>query len=183
VSTLFIDFEDSFSFNIIQEVQKLGISPVHTLWNNLPPLENFDLVILGPGPGHPNDYEKIFPAIQNYLNTGGRIFGICLGHQIIGCIHGYEIKRCKNPVHGQSIKLQLDAEVANFLGLAESIEVQRYNSLAVVEKPEDEGMRFTVDDEVLIFIREGIITYQFHPESMGTKCRQSYFRPILKYLL
>jgi len=89
-------------------------------------------------------------------------------------------------MHGQSIELMLDKQWQEFLSLPEKIRVQRYNSLAV---PAQATLRnpvlenFIAGDEILITKGEGVLTYQFHPESMGTSFRRSFFRPLLNHLV
>lgn len=183
-TALFVDFEDSFSFNVVQELTEAGFIVDVIKWFDLTDSYNYDLLVLGPGPGHPDDYANLFPFVQRWLDSQKKILGICLGHQIIWSIKGYKIDRANHPLHGQRVQVFLTEGWQNWLGLPREVWVQRYNSLAVkTEKALEEGDAILVDGELMMYRDRSVITYQFHPESVGTKCRQSFFRPIFRDLL
>jgi anthranilate/para-aminobenzoate synthase component II len=183
VRATFIDFEDSFSFNIIQELSELGIEVEYILWSDWDKIPDSDLLVLGPGPGHPDDYQRIFPLVGEWLNTGKNFFGICLGHQIFWRLHGAEVIRSANPLHGQRVLLDLDTTWRAWFKLGDSpLYVQRYNSLAVpsnYSSIRNDLSCFSQDGDLMISKGNGILTYQFHPESQGTNYRFELFRPVL----
>jgi anthranilate/para-aminobenzoate synthase component II len=187
VKASFIDFEDSFSYNLIQELTELGLEVAVVKWMDWEALPEADLLVLGPGPGHPDDYGRIFPLVRAWLEGGKKIFGVCLGHQIFWRLQGAEVQRSRWPLHGQKIPLRLDAGWSQRLGLeGKRVEVQRYNSLAVMAeaglaRPEIEN--FCQDDEILISRWPGGLTYQFHPESQGTTFRRELLMPVLRELV
>lgn len=183
-SALFLDFEDSFTYNVIQELEQSGLRVEVRHWSDFSGEESFDLLVLGPGPGHPDDYQQIFPLLTEMLKQKEKIFGVCLGHQILWRLQGVEVSRSLLPVHGQKIELTLDSDWMQFLQLPERIRVQRYNSLAVKSDQCPEGFHCLIQDgEVVMSRNSHLLSYQFHPESVGTSCRQSFFRPILRDLL
>ena len=53
---LFIDFEDSFSFNVVQELTEIGLQVEVINWTDFNSVTDHDLLVIGPGPGHPDDY-------------------------------------------------------------------------------------------------------------------------------
>ena len=169
---IIIDFEDSFTYNIANVLfpyeKSIFVIPHEDFFKIH--LESYlsskekHAFILGPGPGHPNEYKKYFFEIermrklQNYY-----IMGICLGHQILGLIDKKTVSKAKNQIHGQRIFIEFDeAQRA----------VQRYNSLSVYEG----------DTEVNITKFDRGISYQFHPESIGTDSNLLYFRELLKFV-
>lgn len=178
---LFIDFEDSFSYNVVQELIEVGLIVEVLNWKEFHAIGEQDLLVLGPGPGHPDDYQRIFPLIQAWQNQNKKIFGVCLGHQILWSIEGLRIGPAVLPLHGQKIRMNLTKDWQKWLDLPEEIWVQRYSSLAVKALSEDQtGENFLQDGEILMSRTKKFISYQFHPESVGTKCRQNFFRPILR---
>ncbi len=185
-TAIFLDFEDSFSYNVIQELIECGLEVDVIKWFEFNGSSRHDLLVLGPGPGHPDDYKLIFELIEKWLHSNKKIFAICLGHQIISRILGFEVSKSKFPTHGQKVQLELDEFWQNFLNLPEKVLVQRYNSLAVTALEtsafEDLDMLF-LNGEIMISRSSLFLSYQFHPESMGTKCRRAFFRPILTDLL
>lgn len=182
----FIDFDDSFTFNVVQELASTNIQCEVIHWRDVESLPDEGLLILGPGPGHPDDYQSIFPLIGDWLKARKPFFGICLGHQILWRLMGEDVVRSKDPLHGQRMRLELTDDWKSFLGLATEAWVQRYNSLTVLSQASirnPQFINFIQNDEILITRGENLLTYQFHPESVGTSFRQAYFMPILRYLV
>jgi anthranilate synthase component 2 len=181
---LFVDFEDSFTYNVVQELIEAGLSVEVTKWSEVHTVTDHELLVLGPGPGHPDDYKDLFPFIRSWLDCGKKIFGVCLGHQILLRIKGFEIRRSHHPLHGQKTLIKLTTSWQEYLKLPENIWVQRYNSLAVEERLSTGGIDIiSLDGEIMLAKGFKFLSYQFHPESVGTNCRQSFFRPILTDLL
>jgi anthranilate/para-aminobenzoate synthase component II len=179
---LFVDFEDSFSYNVIQEISSLNIQVDVIHWQDFQEITDHDLLVLGPGPGHPEDYQRIFNVVGEWLKNSKKIFAVCLGHQILWHIMGAEVKVSQYPLHGQKVELLLDEEWRKWLRVNNEVWVQRYNSLAVMKPqiiPADWRL-FLQLGEVVMTRSSQVISYQFHPESMGTNCRRCFFRPILR---
>lgn len=177
-SATFIDFEDSFSFNVVQELTLVGFSVEVINWKDfeINPI-NKTLLVLGPGPGQPEDYQSLFPLLKDWLKWEKPFFGICLGHQIFWHLQGKEVKRSEKPIHGQRVELFLDEDWKSWLGIYKRVFVQRYNSLAVPFGAA-EGVPYLInfiqDQEILMTRSPHLITYQFHPESVGTTFRTEF---------
>jgi anthranilate/para-aminobenzoate synthase component II len=177
----FIDFEDSFSYNVVQELTSVGFKVEVISWKDYERNPDEGLLVLGPGPGHPDDYQQLFPLIKDWLSSERPLFGVCLGHQIYWRLQNEEVVRSKEPLHGQKVKLLLSANWRNWLSISEDIYVQRYNSLAVMgqaalRNPYTEN--FVQNDEILITRGTRLITYQFHPESIGTSFRKEFMQVV-----
>lgn len=183
---LYLEFDDSFSFNVISELTKLPLEVVVVHWMDFESTDGFDLIVLGPGPGHPDDYQRIFPLIENWISDERPLLGICLGHQIYWRLLGEDVIRSKEPLHGQKVKLNLTPEWTSWLGVSGEVWVQRYNSLSVMGQVSTRYPHlktFEVDGEIMITKGEKVITYQFHPESVGTTLPECFFRPVLRELV
>jgi len=183
MKALFVDFEDSFSYNVVQELveAKIDVRVIH--WRDFLGTESEDLLVFGPGPGHPREYQEIFKKLYFWLERKKYFLGICLGHQIFWSMSGAEVLNSKTPIHGQKIKLILDDEWRAFFELRSDPWVQRYNSLCVPQKfssLKQELKHFIQEDEILISRGERILTYQFHPESVGTNYPKAFFRPLIR---
>lgn len=183
----FIDFDDSFSWNVVQELTDIGFDLTVVNWKDFEVLPTSGLLVLGPGPGHPDDYQRIFPLVRDWLAAKKPFFGVCLGHQIFWRLQGEDVIRSKIPLHGQKVLLDLNPEWRAWLDCAEKkIFVQRYNSLTVIGDAQIRNpifRSFIQDDEILMTRGEQVITYQFHPESLGTSFRDAFFRPLLRDLV
>ena len=169
-----IDFEDSFTFNIANVLYEFEtnikvVSHLDFFVNNyLKQTDGKIAVILGPGPGSPDLYFHYFSLISEMKNND-QIFlmGICLGHQILGMMDGFVVKLSNKPIHGGQVVTMFNSE---------NILVQRYNSLAIFESN---------DSETEINFRHWTrgISYQFHPESVGTENQAIFFRDLVNFIL
>jgi anthranilate/para-aminobenzoate synthase component II len=174
----FIDFEDSFSYNVVQELTRGGFKVEVLNWKDYEDHPTEGLLVLGPGPGHPDDYLKIFPLVRDWLELKRPFFGVCLGHQIFWRLNGALVVRSKEPLHGQKVRLKLSSDWSEWLGVPHEIFVQRYNSLCVPSasaRMSPELSNLVQNEEILMTRSSKAITYQFHPESIGTSYRKSFF--------
>ena len=173
-----VDFEDSFTFNIASEIYKFEkcvevVSHIdffsQDFFYSISSSQRLNkiAVILGPGPGSPETYIKYFDKIKILkLNKNIFLMGICLGHQIISIIHGFKIRASSKPMHGNQVKLDFNNK---------NILVQRYNSLAVYSAENS-------SDEIMVNKWDRGISYQFHPESIGTHNNFLFFRDLLDFI-
>lgn len=187
---ILVDFHDSFTFNIASELKLLGCSIEvvdYIQWKKFfKDFKKANLTILGPGPGHPKDYH-----LQRFLNEllkspHGFTAGICLGHQFIGEYLGCSIEKSMSPVHGQTEVLSVPFQWQEILNLKKNkIHVQRYNSLAVIEKEKIDHsvLVWKKNQEIMAFSGSNFLSYQFHPESLGTNFRSSFFTPLRPFFL
>jgi anthranilate/para-aminobenzoate synthase component II len=168
---IIVDFEDSFTYNIANilfpfENKCRVVSHLDFFKqtdNDCRDLKNM-AIILGPGPGHPEEYLKYFSKIEALIfNKNIYLMGICLGHQLIGLIQGYDILPAKSMIHGGAVSIFFQNE---------KIFVQRYNSLAVYKNKKE------------LFINKFAngVSYQFHPESIGTHSNLLFFKDLLTFI-
>jgi anthranilate/para-aminobenzoate synthase component II len=173
MNIIIYDFGDSFTFNILSTFKSLGHNPLVKDINSasFKDVKANDLVVLGPGPGHIFDYKEHFVFIKKLLGSNVKILGICLGHQIIHHLLGKEIIQLEYPVHGQSKRIffpdsnRLIDELSG-----KTLECQYYSSWAVKLEKEKSSSLEILDDKGLLAasFSENLVTYQFHPESIGT---------------
>ncbi len=169
---IIVDFEDSFTFNIanvLYPYEKNVRVVEHELFfqsmlSEVLQSKEKIAVILGPGPGHPDDYHRYYKGIESLReNTNCFVMGICLGHQILGKISGHQVLRSKTPMHGQAVDVVFKGSI---------VQVQRYNSLAVfIDGRESDIIEF----------KRGV-SYQFHPESIGTHYNDIFFADLLAFI-
>lgn len=169
-----IDNYDSFTYNLRQLVEEAGCR-VTVLRNDafkINKLEEFDKIILSPGPGIPEEAGLLLDVIRQYAPTKP-ILGVCLGHQAIGEVFGASLENLATVFHGVQSEIQLTATDYLFEGLSRTLKVGRYHSWVVSRK------NFPDCLEVIAESSEGQImalrhkTYdvrgiQFHPESVLT---------------
>ncbi len=195
------DFNDSFTYNIYSELkilfphEAIEVIKFDRVLSFLQIMasqrDNKALIVLGPGPGHPLEYKSLCPSLKLLLeNNSTYILGVCLGHQLIWHMMGYEVSHAVNARHGVNQKYLLDASTSELFLLPRSITVQKYNSLTVKLNKNDcnalekKGFCLYLDSDELVMSRhKRLLTYQFHPESIGTTCPQLFFKPLLNFLL
>jgi anthranilate synthase component 2 len=174
---IIVDFNDSFTYNIANVLYPhcphLKVIS-HEFFFNTEQIEEISertkqrlAIILGPGPGHPDDYQIYYEEIKKLMGLRHiYLMGICLGHQMIGKVLGKEISPAQTIIHGESIKYNFKEK---------NLRVQRYNSLAVYEKNDRKN-------EILELKLEQGISYQFHPESIGTTENLVFFEELLSFI-
>ncbi|MGN8026521.1 aminodeoxychorismate synthase component I [Microbacterium sp. 22242] len=176
--TLLIDNYDSFTYNLVHQIAATAGRPPEVVpndWDGWGPavLDEYDAVILSPGPGDPRtpaDFGICAEAIRGCVARGLPLFGVCLGHQGLAAAFGAAVLRAPEPRHGRPSPVTHDG-TGPFRGLASPIEVVRYHSLMVDEVPEELVVTARADDGVIMGLRHRTLPLwgvQFHPESIGT---------------
>ncbi len=171
---LLIDNYDSFTFNLVQAFQTLGVSP-RVMRNDDPDLletaarKDLSAVCISPGPGHPDNAGLCLDFLAR-LPAKVPVLGVCLGHQVLGRFAGAGVDVGPRIVHGKASDISHDGE-GIFKGLPSPMRVGRYHSLVVDEA--GRGERFTVtartaEGEVmaLAYTDRPWAGVQFHPESV-----------------
>lgn len=187
---IILDFFDSFTYNIANEVSKLGpsvrvVQNSLKIWQKIETLNKRKVIILGPGPGHPDDYQIFFPLIKkSFKNINLNFLGICLGHQLIWRIKGEQVLKSQNPIHGRAVPFKIPPWEEFFKKKDWGFEtlVQRYNSLTVIPSVKNKKNFSMAGGEVMAGRFERGLTYQFHPESVGTTNPEIFFEPLKKIL-
>ncbi|MBS3921865.1 MAG: aminodeoxychorismate/anthranilate synthase component II [Nitrosarchaeum sp.] len=177
---LIIDNYDSFVYNIAQYLGELGVD-CDVIRNDKITLEkikqnNYDAVIISPGPGTPTD-KKYFGICSDVIKDIGPttpILGVCLGHQ--GIIHAFggKVTNAGCVRHGKTSQVEhTNSEL--FKDVKNPFRATRYHSLVGDKTIIPDVLEVTAvaaDDGEIMAIRhkeyliEGV---QFHPESIMTE--------------
>jgi anthranilate synthase component 2 len=174
LKVLVVDNYDSFVYNLVHYLEELDC--VVTVKRNdeldLEEVEDYDKILLSPGPGIPDEAGLLKNIISTYASKKS-ILGVCLGQQAIGEVFGGKIINLTQVYHGVSSKIKLcvkDEEL--FSNLEEELEVGRYHSWVVDMKLPDclEATSYDENGQVMslrhrYFDVRGV---QFHPESVLT---------------
>ena len=175
MSILVFDNYDSFTYNLVHAVKKLGYTDVEVHRNDQIALEDiarFDKIILSPGPGVPSESGILLDLIRTYAPTKP-ILGVCLGEQAIAEAFGGTLINLTDVHHGVSSMVDVLEEDVLFNGLAKKLEVGRYHSWAAEKSTLPECLTITAVDEEGMIMALAHKTYdvrgvQFHPESVLT---------------
>ena len=172
---ILIDNYDSFTYNIVQYLQELGIEPKvfendKITINELKNL-NFDRIIISPGAGNPDTAGISMNIIKEFYKTK-KILGICLGHQCIAQFFGGKIEKSTNPTHGKTSKINICENSKLFQNLPQEFKVTRYHSLEVSSLPKELKITAKTQDGTIMAIEHKILPIygvQFHPEAILTE--------------
>lgn len=169
-----IDNYDSFTYNLSHLLKELGadVTVVRNDKFELKDLEQYDKIVLSPGPGIPSEAGLLLDVIRTYAGRKP-ILGVCLGHQAIGEVFGASLENLKEVYHGvQTEGTQLGNDYI-FDGLPERVMMGRYHSWVVAKDSAPECLEVTAmsDDGEIMAMRHrqyDIHGIQFHPESVLT---------------
>ena len=169
-----IDNYDSFTYNLAHLVKELG-AKVDVLRNDqfkIEELEQYDKIILSPGPGVPEEAGLLLDVIRTYSGKKP-ILGVCLGEQAIGQVFGGRLVNHSKVFQRVQTDIQLTEPDYIFRGLPARIPVGRYHSWVVDTENFPETLAITaVSPEGQIMAlkhREyDVRGIQFHPESVLT---------------
>jgi para-aminobenzoate synthetase component 2 len=172
---LVVDNYDSFVFNIVQYLQQLGAEVVVKRNDevNANSINEFDGVLLSPGPGTPEDAGACIEIVNAAIEKQKPLLGVCLGHQAIGAALGGKVSRAPELLHGKTSQVQHKNEGV-FKDLKSPFRATRYHSLAIENTnfPNDLIITATTESGVIMGVKhktapiEGV---QFHPESVLTE--------------
>lgn len=169
-----IENYDSFTYNLSHLLKELGadVTVVRNDKFELKDLEQYDKIVLSPGPGIPSEAGLLLEVIRTYAGRKP-ILGVCLGHQAIGEVFGASLENLKEVYHGvQTEGTQLGNDYI-FDGLPERVMMGRYHSWVVAKDSVPECLEVTAmsDDGEIMAMRHrqyDIHGIQFHPESVLT---------------
>lgn len=174
MKTVIIDNYDSFTYNLSHLLKELGaeVTVVRNDKFKMQDLEQYDKIILSPGPGIPSEAGQLLDVIRTYAGKKP-ILGVCLGHQAIGEVFGGRLVNLKDVYHGvQTEGTQLGNDYL-FRGMPGRIVMGRYHSWVVSRDafPDCLEITATADDGEIMALRHrdlDIHGIQFHPESVLT---------------
>jgi anthranilate synthase/aminodeoxychorismate synthase-like glutamine amidotransferase len=171
-----IDNYDSFTYNLVQYIRKIG-EEVVVIRNDQLTLETIEImqpdsILISPGPGNPNTAGLCLDVVKRF-HQEIPILGVCLGQQIIAQAFGGNIIKAAKPMHGKISSIRHD-KCGVFTGLPSPFQVTRYHSLIVEESSLPSCLKISArsEDGEIMALRhkeykvEGV---QFHPESILTE--------------
>ncbi|MBI37368.1 MAG: aminodeoxychorismate/anthranilate synthase component II [Alphaproteobacteria bacterium] len=171
-----IDNYDSFTYNLVHYIGELG-KEVQVIRNDVISAKEVlllspEALVISPGPGIPDNSGICIDLVQEAAKNQIPIFGVCLGHQIIGQVFGANIIRAPRPIHGMVDKI-LHEEMNLFNNIPSPLSATRYHSLVIDPNslPESIVVNAKTEDNLIMGISHKelpIHGVQFHPESIAT---------------
>lgn len=179
---LVIDNYDSFTYNLVHYLEDLDCEV--TVKRNdkltLEEVDNFNKIVLSPGPGIPDEAGLLKDIIKRYASTKS-ILGVCLGQQAIGEVFGGKLENLDTVFHGVSTNITLSVDDENlFEGLDKNFEVGRYHSWVVDTNLPDslEATSFDENGQIMSLRHKfyDVKGVQYHPESVLTPDGKQIFK-------
>jgi anthranilate synthase component 2 len=173
VKVLLLDSFDSFTYNLFHYLEGMNCE-VKVARNNeitLAEIEEFDKIILSPGPGLPYEAGILMDLLEEFA-TKKPILGVCLGMQAIALHFGGSLYNLPLVKHGIAEIAHQKNESVLFKEIPAIIEVGLYHSWAVNKNlPPALKMTAISENGVLMAIEHQnlpVYAVQFHPESILT---------------
>ena len=174
---LVLDNYDSFTYNLVHLVKKIGCGDLEVRRNDkltLDEVSAFDKILLSPGPGLPCEAGLMPELVRRYADSKS-ILGVCLGHQCIGETFGAKLVNLTEVVHGKGVLTEIiDMEEPLFKGVPRAFVAGRYHSWVVGREDFPECLKITAVDGsgqimALAHRKLDLKGVQFHPESVLTE--------------
>ncbi len=174
---LILDNYDSFTYNLVHMVEKITHKLPDVYRNDKITIEevgNYELIILSPGPGIPEEAGILKEVIKEYAGKLP-IFGVCLGLQAIVEVFGGKIHNMNEVFHGVATDMKVtQKEAVIFQDIPEVFPAARYHSWIASKDQLPASIEVTAvdeNDEVMAIRHKEypISAVQFHPESILTE--------------
>ena len=178
MKVLIFDNYDSFTYNLVHIVEDILQQKTDVYRNDeieLADVNNYDKIILSPGPGIPSEAGLLLPLLKEYAPTKS-ILGVCLGHQAIAETFGGTLENLSTVFHGVAhsvILTEAGKQAPLFQNMPHTFEAGRYHSWVVSKENLPEDIDITGYDEqgyimALQHKQYKVQGVQFHPESVLT---------------
>lgn len=176
---LLFDNYDSFTYNLYHCLKRNTVASIDVIRNDkisVEEVQQYDKILLSPGPGLPSESGILLPLIKEYAATKS-ILGVCLGEQAIGESFGAKLVNLTGVFHGvaspiyqQKRKMQKNDVLR---GLPDVFEAGRYHSWVVGKDNFPDVLEITAEDDkggimALRHKKYDVQGVQFHPESVLT---------------
>jgi anthranilate synthase component II len=184
MNILILDNYDSFTYNLVHMVEKITGNFPSVFRNDEISIENvgnYDIIMLSPGPGIPDEAGILKEVIKTYAGKKP-IFGVCLGLQAITEVFGGKIVNLEDVFHGVATEMTVtDTSAIIFNDVSEKFMAARYHSWAASDEDFPTDITITARDEdggiqALEHKLYNISAVQFHPESILTDVGEQLVR-------
>ncbi len=178
---LMIDNYDSFTYTLVNYLESLSVE-VMVKKNDQTSIQEVadiapDHLMISPGPCTPNEAGVSLGIVEHFAGQIP-IFGVCLGHQVIGQVFGANVIKARRVMHGKTSRITHN-DTGVFRGLPSPFTATRYHSLVLDEQSLPKCIEVTawVDGESgsrreimgIVHRDYAIEGVQFHPESVLTE--------------
>ena len=185
---LVLDNYDSFTYNLVHYIEENPQYEVAVFRNDeitLDEVDNYDTIVLSPGPGLPKDAGILEDLIRRYA-ASKKILGVCLGMQAIGEVFGGTLENLKQVYHGLASPINvLEKDDLLYKDLPTTFQVGRYHSWVISKADFPKELTVTSEEEhgqIMSITHKDFKVYgvQYHPESILTEHGKELIANFLK---
>ena len=169
-----LDNYDSYTYNLCHYIEGLDTEDVVKKNDQfeLDEIQQFDKIILSPGPGLPKNAGELMEVIHRF-HTSKPILGVCLGMQALGEYFGESLINLNIVKHGVQEDVFISKPSKIFNSIQSPFQVGLYHSWAIEKFEENNSIEITSfsENNVAMSIQHKslpIYGVQFHPESILT---------------
>lgn len=171
---LLLDNYDSFTYNLQHYLQPM-VDEVAVIRNDvldLDAVDDYDAIVLSPGPGLPADAGCMPALLQRYASSKP-ILGVCLGLQALAEHFGAQLLNLPEVLHGRPSAAQVLERDGLFAGCEQPMIIGHYHSWVVDAEGLPDCLQVTAlhADGYIMALRHRSLPLsgvQFHPESILT---------------
>ncbi|MFI5836785.1 chorismate-binding protein [Micromonospora sp. NPDC051300] len=184
---LVVDGEDTFTGMLAHQLGALGLTVTRRDWSRPGPLDAYDLVVVGPGPGDPRDVTApkmaaMRAVLTDLLDSGRPTLGVCLGHQLLAGLLGLPLHRRDAPYQGTPRDVDVFG-VTRRVGFYASFTARADTGRVTGAYGPVEVSRDPADGAVHAMRGAGFAGVQFHPESVLSRDGTAVLADLLGHLL
>ncbi|MDP3313139.1 aminodeoxychorismate/anthranilate synthase component II [Lutibacter sp.] len=185
---LILDNYDSFTYNLVHMVEDITGEYPAVFRNDeiaIEAINEYDLIILSPGPGIPDEAGILKEVIKTYASKKP-IFGVCLGLQAITEVFGGSLENLDVVFHGVATTMSVtNVDAIIYKGIPSKFEAGRYHSWIATKADFPDELEITSVDEFgdimsLQHKKYNISAVQFHPESILTPLGEKMVRNFIE---
>ncbi|HAU39971.1 MAG: glutamine amidotransferase of anthranilate synthase, anthranilate synthase component II [Candidatus Peregrinibacteria bacterium GW2011_GWF2_43_17] len=189
---ILIDNYDSFTFNLYQQIMRLGGDVDVKKYDEISvrDIDTYDAIVISPGPKKPSDYPICLEVIAKFYEKKP-VLGVCLGHQSICEVFGAKTVRADKVMHGKTSTVHHSGERI-FRGIKNPFRAARYHSLVTDRVPDEfdltawsfapQNKLILRGDKIIMGVaheKYPVYGVQFHPESFLTERADKIIRNFL----
>lgn len=183
-----VDAEDTFTAMLANQLSAIGLDVDVVRFDKHIRMNDYDLAVMGPGPGDPRDknhprMSRMFSVIDGLLAHRKPFFAVCLSHQLLCRRLGLELRRRDVPNQGTQSEIDLFAtprRVGFYNSFAAFVGADRFVSPDVGHVLVS---RNPVSGEVHALKGPHFASVQFHVESVLTQDAQAIYAELLSPLM
>lgn len=173
---LVLDNYDSFTYNLVHMIEDITGEFPDVYRNDeidIKNIDKYDLIILSPGPGIPDEAGILKEVIKTYAPKKP-IFGVCLGLQAITEVFGGSIVNLDTVYHGVATTMKVtEPNSLIYKDVPAEFEAARYHSWIAAAEDFPKDLKVTAIDEngsimSLEHSEYDLFAVQYHPESILT---------------